>query len=812
MTSAVLVSNLLHSGPAQAGGCPAPSFAAGRTFDVGAEAKPFSVATGDFNGDGKLDLAVDNYGCTACSPPVSGSVSVLLGNGDGTFQSAAKIAVGPNPQSVAVADFNGDGKPDLAVANYGSTNVVVLLGNGDGMFQTAVSYGVGGTPAPPFAAAGVLAISDLNGDGKVDLAVANSSGVSVLLGNGDGTFQAAVSYGPAAGSVAVADFNGDSKPDLAVTSSGGVSVLLGNGNGTFQAAVNYAAGVSASSVVAGDFNGDGKADLAVATTAVPSSSDNISVLLGNGEGTFQPAVHYVVGSFPYAVTAGDFNGDGKLDLAAATDVGISFLSGNGDGTFQTVINYGAGNHPNHVTAGDFNNDGKPDLAVADAGSGTVCVLLAQGDGTLRAAVNFDAGISPVSAAVADFNGDGKPDLAVANYSSGKITVILGNGNGAFGPAVGYGVGSLPSSVAVGDFNGDGKLDLVAANNGSGNVSALLGNGDGTFQAAVNYAVVAPASVEVKDLNGDGKFDLAVATGPFSGGVSVLLGNGDGTFQSAVSYGTGTLAASVTANDFNGDGKADLVVANQGFANAPGTNISVLLGNGDGTFQSAVNYDAGIGPSSVAVGDFNGDGKPDLAVANAGMATNFTYYTNGSVSVLLGNGDGTFQLKVDYGAGLSPFSLAVGDFNGDGRPDIAVASHNGNVSVLLGNGHGTLQAPVTFAAGNEPYFVAVSDFNGDSKPDLAVANFFSEGTVSVLLNTCVSAGIDLAIVRSNDTFTISWPFPSTGFVLESNTNLNSTNWLSAGEKQTTNNGRLRLRFPPTRRNATSACTNRNPLTR
>src|SRR6266545_4092163 len=672
VASAILVSNLLHCGPAQAGGCPAPSFAAARTFDVGAEAKPFSVATGDFNGDGKLDLAVANYGCPACSPPVSGSVSVLLGNGDGTFQSGIKLAAGPNPQSVAVTDFNGDGKPDLAVANYGSTNVIVLLGNGNATFQTAVSYGVGGTPAPPFAAAGVLAISDLNGDGKVDLAVANSSGVSVLLGNGDGTFQAAVSYGPAAGSVAVADFNGDSKPDLAVTSSGGVSVLLGNGNGTFQAAVNYAAGVSASSVVAGDFNGDGKADLAVATTAVPSSSDNISVLLGNGEGTFQPAVHYVVGSFPYAVTAGDFNGDGKLDLAAATDVGISFLSGNGDGTFQTVINYGAGNHPNHVTAGDFNNDGKPDLAVADAGFGTVCVLLAQGDGTLRAAVNFDAGISPVSAAVADFNGDGKPDLAVADYSSGKITVLMGNGDGTFQSAVNYNVGTSPRWVASGDFNGDGGPDLAVADEGSANVWVLLVNSDGTFRTAVSYGTgKISESVTAGDSNGDGKLDLIVATA--STNVSVLLGNGDGTFKSAVQYATGRLPASVAVSDFNGDEKPDLAVANQGVANAPGTNISVLLGNGDGTFQSAVNYDAGLGPSSVAVGDFNGDGKPDLAVANAGIVTNFTYYTNGSVSVLLGNGDGTFQPGVNYGGGLSPFSLVVSDFNGDGRPDIAVTS-------------------------------------------------------------------------------------------------------------------------------------------
>jgi hypothetical protein len=803
---AVLLCNPLQMRHTLAGGCPAPSFAAARTFDVSAEGRPWSVATGDFNGDGKPDLAVANYGCPLCQPPVNGSVSVLLGNGDGTFQLWVNVFAGPNPQSVVAGDFNGDGKADLAVANNGSTNIAVLLGNGDATFQTPVSYGVGGAPA--FLAPGVFAPGDLNGDGKLDLAVANSGGVSVLLGNGDGTFQAAASYGPGASSVAVGDFNGDSKPDLAVTSGGGVSVLLGNGNGTFQTAVNYGVGGTTSSLTVGDFNGDGKADLAVATSLSPPSSDNVSVLLGIGDGTFQPAVHYVVGSHPYAVAAGDFNGDGKLDVAAATDVGIAFLPANGDGTFRTAINYGAGSHPNAVAAGDFDGDGKPDLAVADAGSSTVCVLLGKSDGTFMAAPNFEAGWVPASVAASDLNGDGKTDLAVINFSSptgglgGSVSLLFGSGDGTFIMApTSYSLGLLPKPSVVGDFNGDGKPDLAVGDVLSTNVFVLLVNGDGTFQPAVNYAVsTPPVSLAVGDLNGDGKADLAVAnSGAFlgsftNGSTSVLLGNGNGTFQAALNYDVGTNPVSVVLGDFNGDGKLDLAVGNgtvNPIDNHAHGRVSVFLGNGDGTLQTAVDYIAGIGLSSVAVGDFNGDGKPDLAVANTGSFTNTTYTGDGSVSVLLGNGDGTFQTAINSGTRMTPVSVVLSDFNGDGKLDVAVVSPNGNVSVLSGNGDGSLQPAISYAAGSTPSFVAVADFNGDGKPDLAVANSFSEGTVSVLLNTCVSTDVELAVLRTDNTVIISWPSPSTGFVLESTPSLTLPNWQAVPETISTNSGRLEV---------------------
>jgi len=343
------------------------------------------------------------------------------------------------------------------------------------------------------------------------------------------------------------------------------SGLLGNGSGTFQSAVNYAAGTNPVSVAVGDFNGDGKTDLVVADYG-PSdiSSDNVSVLLGNGNGTFQTAVNYAAGANPNYVAVGDFNGDGKSDLAVAdaNSNTVSILLGNGDGTFQTAVNYAVGSWPSSVAVGDFNGDGKADLAVADANSNTVSILLGNGDGTFQTAVNYAVGNGPVSVVVGDFNGDGKADLTVANVNTNSaVSVLLGNGNGTFQPAVNYPAGNLPASVAVGDFNGDGRVDLAVANYGGNNVSILLGNGNGTFQAAVNYAAgLWPHSVALGDFNGDGRADLVVAN-QYSNNVSILLGLPALVTAVLVSpnSGTGTVPQTFSATYSDSNGASDLQV-------------------------------------------------------------------------------------------------------------------------------------------------------------------------------------------------------------------------------------------------------------
>ncbi|MCM3906180.1 MAG: FG-GAP-like repeat-containing protein [Pyrinomonadaceae bacterium] len=826
----------------------AQSFGAPVQYPVGSH--PYAASLSDFNGDGKLDLAVANNS--------SNDVSVLLGNGDSAFGTKTDYTVGAGAYGIVVTDLNGDGKLDIATANTFSltANVSILLGNGNGTFQSKVDYPFQGAAQP-----NSISSADFNGDGKSDLVAVNGSGATVFLGSGDGTLGSPANYGSSnfATSVAVGDFNGDGKLDLGVSSygiSGLVSVMLGNGNGTFLAPVDYPAGPSPFAIAAADFNADGKLDLATANIQVSS----ISVLLGNGNGTFQPAANYFAGGSPYGIAVADFNSDGKSDvLSAGNGGGLNILKGNGDGTFRSPINFQTGGV--FATVRDLNGDSKPDL-VTVAQANSISVLLNQTgpyniSGVVRdtnGAAMSGVGISLTGGApeftttdsngaytfldlanggnftvtpfktnysfapstlnvmnlssnvTGDFTGtllnysisgtvrdtfgnpmsgvtitltgsqsnvvttasDGRysftnlpgggnytvtPSLAgflfsppgstINNLSSNRIAsftgaratytisgVVTDVGNGSSienltvllsGTKYATAVTNFSSGYSFSGLPADGDYTVTAYSSGANGLftsvlmlapvsrtfNALSGNVTANFSARrliFGVSSLNPEGIAQGDLNGDGKLDLAVATTTGSN-IHVLIGNGDGTFQTSVPYVAGPNPPDVVIADFNADGKLDVASANSG------STVSIFIGNGDGTLRPAVNYPVGSAAATLTASDLNGDGKIDLAVL----------VTGNTLNVLLGNGDGTFNAAISKAVPTAVFSISAGDLNADNKADLVLLGFPNSALVLLGNGNGTFADAVAYPAGTDVRKAVIADVNADGKLDLAVAD-------------------------------------------------------------------------------------------
>ena len=623
----------------------------------------------DLNKDGFADLVI----VSSNEQTNAGAVSVLLGNGDGTFQTPVNYAAGSNAVSVAAGDFNGDGIIDLAVAaETGSANVLLLLGTGTGTFGAASPAAT--LPSNIFPTS--IAAADVNGDGRLDLVLTAYAGLYILLGNGSGSFTLGplIPLASPGNYTAVGDFNMDGKPDLAVASAlnSTVSILIGDGAGNFASPVSYLGPTSASYLVVTDVNGDGKPDIAVAQGtpslfAADDGSGSIATLIGNGDGTFQGSQFYSVGSDATDMISADVNGDGKPDLIVTSSV-TSF-----------------GGSANQVTT-------------------TFRTFLNQGNGTFAAPLSGASTTLGTSLTAADFNGDGKMDLAIAGAN---VSVLFGKGDGTF--LTGTNIPGVTSAgiVAAGDFNGDGKPDLIVGSTTSGflqgpaGAAISLNTGNGTFAAPANLGGSTP--------------------------IQITSGSPSAFNPSAI----------VTA-DFNRDGKLDFAAADGGAefdASQPG-GLIVFLGNGNGTFQNAIELPAGVNPSAIAVGDLNGDGIPDMAISTGGtLAATPSGY---ELAVLIGNGDGTFKPAVFYPTDFGPAGLAIADMNGDGKPDIILMQCCGDISpaYLLGNGDGTLQPETGFKAGASPFGVIAADLNNDGKPDLALISSFGVG---ILINHTPSGG-------------------------------------------------------------------------
>ena len=711
----------------------APEFSAGN--------QPRFVAVGDFNADGKDDLAVVSVG--------DSMVSILLGKSDGTFQDGVSYATGGGSSGIVIGDVNRDGKTDLVILN--DNTVSVLLGNGDGTFQARQDFPDGGGRSP--------VLADVNGDGILDLSLAfvdtlNPS-VTVLLGNGDGTFQAYVQHSVVPYGIrglAVADMNGDGKADWIISATLGgdcdnhsfVGIATGNGDGSFKQPVFFHSACGPTSLVIGDFNHDGNEDVAVV-----GFFNTVSVLLGNGDGTLQPHGDYATGSNPVALALGDFNGDGRADLAVVNFVGtVSVLLGRGDGTFRQGVDYGTGPGPFTVAAGHIYGGATLDLVTANTSSciqnscqtGSVSILPGKGDGTFASNRRYYSH-NPNAVAAGDLNGDGVADLALTGGedfpSDPGVSVLIGLGGGSFAAPATYTL-DFPVAVALADFDRDNHLDLATVLSTPG-LNVMLGNGDGTFQSGIGYASSAngPAIVAF-DFNRDGKIDVAI---PDSDSVSVLLGNGDGTFIPEAKF-SATGPCGIAEGDFNGDGIADLATSTFN-----STQVSVLLGNGDGSFRTQADLIVPeVTDCAVAAGDLNGDGYDDLIVAGGSNTDN----NSGWINVLISKGDGTFQSLQQYQTTGSTVAVTLADFDGDGNLDVAAVA-GFYASVFLGKGDGTLTARIDYPLGVtngalSPNQLLAWDLNNDRKPDLILAEG-SVNTVSVTLNNSPLAFFKLSVTET-----------------------------------------------------------------
>jgi hypothetical protein len=425
--------------------------------------------------------------------------------------------------------------------------------------------------------------------------------------------------------------------------------------------------------------------------------------------------------------------------AASSSAGIVVRLGDGSGTFNGTPKTTLALGPLALVIDDFNRDGTTDIVAAGTQTDSVVPLAGDGQGTFRQTPSQATGTNAVSVALADFNNDGKLDAVTANENTNSVSVRFGNGTNTFGNATNFAAGNRPFWVATGDLNGDNKPDIVTANF-LASLSVLINDGTGSFGAPTTVGLGSPPSnpsyVTVADVNNDNKQDLlAIRANIFA--ITVLLGNGNGTFSAPVDHATGPNPESLALGDFNGDNKVDLAVADNHF--------SILLGDGLGGFAAPVTTNFGVnsGPSEIVAADFNGDNKLDLALAN--MFTN-------DVSVMLGNGNATFAPRVNFAVGVRPVSLKAGDFNGDGLVDLVSGNNSSSdITLLVGNGGGSFTRIKNWAVPSLPNALALGDVDKDGNTDVVTVGF---NTLAVFLSQCGDGAVTPAALLSIDDPTIA----------------------------------------------------------
>lgn len=691
-----------------------------------------------------------------------------------------RYETGSFPAATCTADFNSDGKPDIAALRSGS--VEILFGNGttSGTFDPAVSY-------QHNLSAGAIETADFNNDTKADLILFGTHGpddAALFINNGNGTFAPAIELsfgtnngsGPYKSDMRMSDFDGDGKKDLVINdiTLNRLYILKNNGNSTLTVTDTLLTGTRPNSLAVGDLNNDGRDEIAVAYGAGATSNDSMSYFMNNGSGLFGNRTSIYVSSIQFnqrelAIAKLDNGNSGDL----LVDIGgLGVFLNNGSQVFTQQPSANLGGYSSQIVVADFNGDNKKDIASADYDNRRVCVALGNGNGTYQSMNAYSANGRDQHITFSDFDNDTRADFVTANNQLiGNITFLKGQADGSFG-SYAMRTGERPTAIAAGLVNNDAYEDLVVVHNQGRKVATLLGNSDGTFQNTIyDTCWQGMSSMELGDFNNDLKLDVVaigsttnilsgnntghfailgnIATGFAGGGdyssaqgdfnhdnnldliityvnqdsFSVLLGNGDYTFDAPVKYYAGDYPTETIASDISNDGNLDLLIASD-----QGNDVRIFIGNANGTFQTGVSYATGASPRAVVAADFNKDGFKDFAAAN-GNGNNITVY--------LATGVNTFSSSVTYpliGTSISATEMTAAYIDADTIFDLLITdAQNNTVILLLGNSNGTFQNAQAFAVETSPQELVVADFNNDGANDFAAVNKESYNVTVVLNN-------------------------------------------------------------------------------
>ncbi|MEW6411958.1 MAG: FG-GAP-like repeat-containing protein [Candidatus Zixiibacteriota bacterium] len=691
-----------------------PLFKASVHYPVGYE--PIDICIADFNADGINDLACAQYS--------GDSIAVLIGQGDGVYETAAFYTIGTSQYYIEAANIDNDSDIDLVVATY--NNIYTLDNAGDGTFGAATQIS-GLTTSPR-----KFKLADIDGDADNDLIVAHYdyafTDLTVWTNDGSGNFTLDNAYtvGTYQSNLVVADFDGDTFPDIAVsTGVPNYSILLNDGSGAFVVDNTYALGNYASSICTADFDGDTDLDIAI------TWYNGLAVYANDGNGAFSSHSSSGVTGSGYGLSAVDLDGVNGPDLAAVDD-SVYVYYNNGSGAFTSTRRYFFGDGGEALAVGKLDDDDNYDLAIGlnpgnygSAASYVALLFNTQGDGDFEYPAQSYTNDGPQSLCMADFNHDGNIDVATLDWWNDSVLVLTGDGTGHFARFQITAVGNSPYEIVAADVDAQNQEDLIIGHSDATQnyITVLLSRTDGTFGAPATYACdLRPRGVFVGELNGSGLPDIATVNST-GATISVLFNNNNGTFAAATNYPVISAPghSAIDGGDLDGDGSIDLVIPNY-------TNhcVQAFFNNGSGDFSTSGNIAIGdiYYPYQVCVNDLDSDGYADIIVGS---------YDSSEVCVIMNNGSG-FDATQYYYAGYEQYEIDVSDFDCDGNMDFVVLNTESyNFSVFLGDGAGNFGEPMHYGiTSDDSEGMAIADFNNDGYPDVAVSNY-NHDNISVMLN-------------------------------------------------------------------------------